>query len=78
MARSFDKLSIEEAKRLAQTEPGQKLIALLQSQNPQQLQSAMSQASSGDYLQLQQTLASFIRSPEAQALLKQLENGKHE
>ena len=78
MAQKFDNFSIEDAKRLAQTETGQKLVALLQSQNKQQLQTAMNQASSGDYEQLKKTLGTFMASPEAQALLRQLENSQHE
>ena len=78
MTHNFDNLSMEDAKRLAQTEPGQKLIALLQSQDPRKLETAMTQASNGDYLQLRKTLETFMRSPDAQALLKQLENRKHE
>ena len=78
MAQKFDNFSIEDAKRLAQTETGQKLVSLLQSQNKQQLQTAMNQASSGDYEQLKKTLGTFMASPEAQALLRQLENSQHE
>jgi hypothetical protein len=78
MAQNFDKLSMEDARRLAQTEPGQRLISHLQSQNPRQLQAAMAQASAGDYEQLKKTLAAFMDTPEAQALLRQLENGNHE
>lgn len=78
MAHNYENLSMEEARRLAQTEPGQKLIALLQSQDSGQLQAAMSQASSGDYGQLKKTLEAFMGSPEAQALLKQLEHRKYE
>lgn len=78
MSHNFGNLSMEDAKHLAQTQAGQKLISLLQSQNPQQLQTAMAQASTGDYEQLKKTLGSFMASPEAQALLKQLENHRHE
>lgn len=78
MAQKFDNFSIEDAKRLAQTETGQKLVALLQSQNKQQLQTALNQASSGDYEQLKKALGTFMASPEAQALLRQLENSQHE
>ena len=78
MAHNFENLSMEDARRLAQTETGQKLIDLLRSQDHGQLQSAMTQASNGDYLQLRKTLEAFIRSPEAQSLLKQLEKQKHE
>ena len=78
MSHNFDHLSMEDAKRLAQSDAGQKLISLLQSQNPQQLNAAMNQASSGDYEQLKKTLGAFMSSPEAQALLKQLENRQSE
>ena len=75
MAQNFDHLQIAEAKRLAQTEAGQKLIALLQSRDSGQLQAA---ASSGDYGQLKKSLEAFMSTPEAQVLLRQLENGTHE
>lgn len=78
MSQKFDNLSMEDARRLAQTEAGQKLLYLLQSQSPRQLQTAMQQASSGDYEQLKKTLGSLIASPEAQTLLKQLEKNPHE
>ena len=74
MAQNNNRFSMEDAKRLAQTEAGQKLLSLLQAQPSQQLQKAMNQASSGDYDQLRKTLGAFMESPEAQALLKQLEN----
>lgn len=76
MAQNNQQFSMEDAKRLAQTEAGQKLLSLLQAQNAPQLQTAMQQASAGDYDQLKQTLSSLIASPEARALLKQLEHGK--
>ena len=77
MSQKFDNLSMEDAKRLAQTAAGQKLLSLLQAQSPRQLQTAMQQASSGDYEQLKKTLGAFMASPEAQALLKQLEKNSH-
>lgn len=78
MSQNFSNISMAEAKRLAQTEAGQQLLSLLQSQNPQQLQTAMAQASSGDYEQLKKTLGAFMASPEAQTLLKKLEKNPHE
>ena len=74
MAQNFDHIPMKDAQRLAQSDPGRKLIALLQTQDSQQLQKAMQQATAGDYEQMKQTLSSFMASPEAQALLKQLEN----
>ena len=78
MAQNNHHFSMDEARRLAQTEAGQKLLTLLQSQNSPQLQSAMQQAATGNYAQLQKTLGAFVASPEAQALLKQLENNRNE
>lgn len=78
MAQNNNRFSMEDAKRLAQTEAGQKLLALLQAQPSHQLHRAMNQASSGDYDQLKKTLGAFMESPEAQALLKQLEKQQHE
>ena len=78
MAQNNHHFSMEEAQRLAQTEAGQKLLALLQSQNAPQLQNALQQASSGDYDHLKQTLSTLMASPEARTLLKQLENSCHE
>lgn len=78
MAQNFDHFSMENAKRLAQSEPGQKLLAMLQAQDSRTLQTAMSQATSGNYEQLKKTLGALMASPEAQALLNQLENQQHE
>lgn len=76
MEQNFGSFSIEEAKRLAQSKAGQQLISLLQSQSPQKMQVAMKQASAGDIEQLKNTLTAFMTTPEAQALLKQLEQMK--
>lgn len=69
---NFGNLSVEDAKRIAQSEAGQKLIALLQRSGGAQLQNAMQQASVGNYDQVQNTLSALMSSPEAQELLKQL------
>ena len=76
MEQNFGSFSIEEAKRLAQSKAGQQLISLLQSQSPQKMQVAMKQASAGDIEQLKNTLTAFMATPEAQSLLKQLEQMK--
>ena len=78
MTQNNHHFSMEDAKRLAQTDAGQKLVALLQSQNSPQLQAAIQQASTGNYEQLKKTLGTLMASPEAQTLLKQLENSKYE
>ena len=67
---------MSELFRLAQSPAGQQLITLLQRTGGNELQNAVAKASSGDYEQAKQTLSSLLASPEAQALLKQLEEGK--
>lgn len=59
--------------KLARSPAGQQLLSLLQSSGGSELQSAVSQASSGNYDQAKNTLSSLLSTPEAQALLKQLE-----
>ena len=65
-------MDYSEILRLAQTDAGRQLIALVQKQGGQQLNSAMQQASEGDYRQLQQTVREFLRTPEAKALAEKL------
>lgn len=77
MMQNNHSFSMDDARRLAETDAGKKLLALLQAQNSPQLQKAMAQATAGDYTQLKSTLGSLMASPEAQALLKQLENNRH-
>lgn len=59
--------------KLARSPAGQQLLALLQQNGGSELQSAVSQASAGNYDQARQTLSALLSNPEAQKLLKQLE-----
>ena len=68
--------NISELIRLAQTPAGQQLIALLQQQDSAQLQQAIAYAVSGDYNRAKAALSKLLSSPEAQALLKELEDQK--
>lgn len=67
---------ISEVIRLAQSPAGQQLITLLQQSGGSNLQDAVSKASSGDYAQAKNMLSSLLNSPDAKALLKQLEEMK--
>ena len=60
--------SMEDARMLANSPLGQQLFGLLQAKNPE----AVSQAASGNYETLQQSLASLLADPEIRALLRQL------
>lgn len=68
--------NISELIRMAQTPAGQQLIALLQKQDGAQLQQAITYAVSGDYNRAKEILSKLLSSPEAQTLLKKLEDPK--
>lgn len=59
--------------RLAQTPAGKQLISMLQSKGSTKLQQAISSAASGDYTRVREVLSDLLSDPEAQALLKELE-----
>lgn len=64
---------LSELIRLAQTPTGRQLIALLQKQGGSRLQQALASAASGDYTNAQAILSELLASPDAQVLLKELE-----
>lgn len=73
MAKNSQDFSIQEAKRLAKTPEGQKLMALLQQKDDGKLQQAMKEASSGNYQEAGSILQSLLSSPEAQQLIRRME-----
>jgi len=68
----FHNFSLQEAMRLAQSDAGQRLIALLQATQGDALRTAMDQASSGDYTNAQKTMQSLLADDRARELLRQL------
>ena len=64
--------SVEDAMRLAQSDAGKQLIAILQNADSGSVQSAMDHAAAGDYETAKQALSSLLSSPEAKQLLEQL------
>ena len=67
---------LSELIRLAQTPTGRQLSALLQQQGGTRLQPALASAASGaypDYTNAQAILSELLASPDAQVLLKELE-----
>lgn len=73
MEKNSQNFSMQEALRLAQSDAGQQLLALLQRQDQGSLQQAARSAADGDYRSARETLAALLASREAQSLLKQLE-----
>lgn len=64
--------TVAEAMRLANTDAGKQLLALLKSQQPGALETAMNQAQTGNYDAIKQTMSAALSSPEVQRLLKQM------
>lgn len=77
MQKNSDNFSMQDALRLANSDAGQQLLALLKQEHGTQLQRAIDQAGAGEYEQVQKTLGSFLSSPQAQELLRQLGGNKH-
>lgn len=72
MRKLSDDFSMQDAYRLAQSDAGQRLIALLQSQNSDTVERAMEQMAAGDPAQAKQTLSTLLSSPQIRAMLEQL------
>lgn len=72
MQKNSDNFSMQDALRLAKSDAGQQLLALLRAQNGDSLQRAMDQAATGDYEEVKKTMSALLASPEAKALLEQL------
>ena len=64
MQKNSDNFSMQDALRMAQSDAGQQLFALLKAQNGDTLNRAMDQAAAGDYTQARQT--------QVQAMLEQM------
>ena len=73
MQKNSQNFSMQEALRLANSDAGQRLLALLQQSDSKKLHQAADEAASGNYDQAKQTLAFLLKNDEVQKLLKQLE-----
>ncbi len=60
--------------KLAQSPAGKQLLAMLQASGGNTLQNAVKKASDGNYDEAKAMLSSLLNNPQAQALLKQLED----
>ena len=74
MEKKSQDFSMREAQRLAKTPEGKKLMALLQKENDAQLKKAMGYAAGGNYQEAGKLLQELLSSPEAQQLIRQLED----
>ena len=64
--------SVDDAKRLAQSDAGKRLYATLQQNHGQQLQDAITQANAGNYTAVKKTISEMLNTPEVKAFLQQM------
>lgn len=69
--------SPEQMKKLAESDAGKQLFALLQQTQGQQLKTAMDQAAAGDYTAAKNAMADIMKNPQAIALLMKLRGGQN-
>ncbi len=73
MEKKSQEFSMKEAKRLAGTPAGKQLAQLLQQTDQQALNDVVAKAKQGNYQDAAAQLQQLLSSPQAQALLKELE-----
>lgn len=78
MEKNFHNFSVQEAMKLANSDAGRQLLALLRQESSQQLTAAMEQAAAGDYTQAKNTINQLLANPQAKQLLEQLGRSNNE
>lgn len=73
MEKNNGNFSMDDVKRLAQSDAGKQLMALLQNSHSATGDVIRSSAQSGDMEQAKKALRAFLSDPQAQSLLRQLE-----
>ena len=73
MEKKSQDFSMKEAMRLANSPAGKQLAQLLQQADQQTLNDAIRKAQQGNYEDAARQLQNLMTSPQAQALLKELE-----
>ena len=73
MQKNSPKFSMEDALRLAKSDAGQRLLAILKQSDGQQLAMARDSATSGDYTAAMQALSTLLEREDVRTLLKQME-----
>lgn len=69
---NFHDFSMEDAARIAQSDTAKQLFALLKQQNGDLLQTAMQQASAGNFNGVKDTVSQLLSNPEAAQLLSKM------
>ena len=74
MQKNSQNFSMQEALRLANSDAGQRLLALLRQNSDPGIRQAMTEAMAGDYTKAKDSLAGLMASPQVRQLLKELED----
>lgn len=72
MGQNEKNAAIQEAMRLAQTEAGQQLLAMLKQGDNQKIQQAMASFSAGKQEEAKKLLADVLSTPQARRLMEQM------
>ena len=73
MQKNSQNFSMQDALRLAKSDAGQRLLAILKQSDGPQLEKARDSATTGDYSGAMQALSSLLEREDVRRLLKQLE-----
>ena len=76
MEKNFGEFSMDDVKKLAQSQTGQQLLAML-STHSNEMNAAMASAQQGDLEAAKQALAGFMADPKTQTLLRKLQEERH-
>ena len=73
MQKNSQNFSMQEALRLANSDAGQRLLAILKQSDSDRLSKAIDSAATGDYSSAMQALSVLLERDDVRRLLKQLE-----
>ena len=73
MQKNSQNFSMQDALRLANSDAGQRLLAILKQSDGDRLGKAMDSAATGDYKSAMQALSTLMEREDVRSLLKQLE-----
>jgi hypothetical protein len=73
MQKNSQNFSMQDALRLANSDAGQRLLAILKQSDGQQLEKVRDSAATGDYSSAMQALSTLMQREDVRQLLKQLE-----
>ena len=77
MDKNFDSISPQQMKQLLSSPAAQALAAMLQQKSEADMQNALAGAKGGDMAQVRKSLQGILNDPQAQALLRKLQEEQH-